>query len=534
MRNAVLKTLVAFTAIGALVSARSLVSAAPPVSTAYMIQKLANLLPNSVPNTVRPDPYWDVLKAGPTLWNDIAYMQDNGWLETSSTSGSYTFGADRPISPREAAILVTRMFSLPERGANAYDFLDKIGAFHGVQQTSGGFTPGGATQFIHNIAVFAQQRNWRIALSATGKADLKNPALATQAGMAAGLLKTFSHLSVWPKILSMNAPFSARSWIPPSARAWVGLRSVFPGQPSSRYAALLGLSTPQPDGPVTAGQAALWIARWAEIARKINLQTSVSRNPYEWAKTFSLFYGTNVQSPATVLTAADVQRILANLVDSARGFRILSANRVSFLAPLVTFGKPGVVPNSLYSTAVAVLRQLEAHTGRTYTWSDWPKLYSEAVAIQDSTQVTLTPSGALYARRTNANFGAGSSFQWISSNGMITGEWNQSMTAINSGNPHALFGLHYPVTIHSNTFYDGASAEKGAQPQIPGAQMLVYTSDPFSRTTGRYFGVLLHGPSYRVLYKGDTILKVMYGPSFISKSISLYTDYPAWAANQLG
>ncbi len=533
MRNAVMKALAALTATSALVSSQSLAPGVPPVSAAYMIQKLATLLPNSAPNALRPDPYWDVQEAGPTLWNDIAFMQDNGWLSTTASDGTYTFGANKVFGRHEAAVLVGRMFGVAGT-AQAYAVLDKIGAFRGVSQNRAGFTASEAARFVRNVGAYVKRHGWHVALSAQGKADLENPTLATQAGMVAGLLDTFSRLPVWPKSLSMSAPFSARSWIPPSPQAWVGLRAVFPGQPSSRYAALLGLSTPQPDDPATAGQAAQWIARWAVTARKINLATSVSRNPFEWAKTFSLFYGTNVQSPATVLTAADAQRILSNLVDSARGFRILGANRIAFLAPIVTLGKPGDVPNSLYSTAVAVLRQLQAHTGRTYTWSDWPGLYKDAVEMQNSTQVTLTQNGALYSRRTSKSYGVGSAFQWVSSAGVVTGEWNQSVTAVNSGNPHAVFGLHYPVAIESHTFYDGAATETGATPQISGAQILNYTSDPFSSATSSYFGFLLRGPNYRVLYKGNTILNVSYGPSFISKSISLGADYPAWAANQLG
>ncbi len=533
MRNAVMKALAALTATSALVSSQSLAPGVPPVSAAYMIQKLATLLPSSPPSALRPDPYWDVQEAGPTLWNDIAFMQDNGWLANIPASGTYTFGTTRPFSRREAAVLVSRMFGLAG-SAQAYGLLDKVGAFRGVSQNGSGFTANGAARFVHNVDLYAKRHSWHVVLSAQGKTDLKNPPLTTQAGMAAGLLDTFSRLPVWPKSLSMNAPFSARSWIPPSPQAWIGLRAVFPGQPSHRYAALLGISAPRPNAPATAGQAAQWIASWAVIARKINLQTSVSQNPFEWAKTFSLFHGTNVQSPATVLTTADAQRILSNLVDSARGFRILDANRIAFLAPIVTLGKPGAVPNSLYSTAVAVLRQLQAHTGRTYTWSDWPGLYKDAVEIQNSTQVTLTPNGALYSRQTGNRYGVGSNFQWVSSAGVVTGEWNQSMTAINSGNPHAAFGLHYPVAINSHTFYDGAAAISGAKPQIPGAQILNYTSDPFSSATSPYFGVLLRGPNYQVLYKRGTILNVSYGPSFISKSISLRTDYPAWAANQLG
>ncbi len=536
MNHTVTKMFAALAALSALALSQSLASsvpAVPSVSTAYMIEKLATLLPTPAPNAISPDPYWDVQAAGPTLWNDIAFMEDNGWLSTIASAGTYTFGANKVFGRRAAAVLVARMFGVAGT-AQAYAVLDKIGAFRGVSQTRAGFTASGAAQFVRNVGAYAKSHGWHVALSAQGRTDLKNPALATQAGMVAGLLNTFSRLPVWPKSLSMSAPFSARSWVPPSPQAWVGLRAVFPGQPSSRYAALLGISAPRPDSPATAGQAAQWIARWAVIARKINLQTSVSQNPFEWAKTFSLFYGTNVQSSATVLTTADAQRILSNLVDSARGFRILGANRIAFLAPIVTLGKPGTVPNSLYSTAVAVLRQLQAHTGRTYTWSDWPGLYKDAVKIQNSTQVTLTPNGALYSRRASNSYGVGSDFQWVSSAGVVTGEWNQSVTAINSGNPHAVFGLHYPVAIKSHTFYDGAGTISGAKPQIAGARILNYTSDPFSSATSLYFGVLLRGPNYRVLYKGNSILNVSYGPSFISKSVSLRTDYPAWAANQLG
>ncbi|MHB1630149.1 MAG: hypothetical protein ACYCVB_17565, partial [Bacilli bacterium] len=500
MNHAVTKVFAALTALSALVLSQTLASGVPVVPSvpaAYMIEKLATLLPTPAPNAISPDPYWDVQAAGPTLWNDVAFMQDNGWLSASVHAGTYTFGANSVMGRHAAAVLVAHMFGVAD-AAQAYGLLDKIGAFRGVSQNRAGFTASGAARFVRNVGAYAKRHGWRVALSAQGKADLKNPALATQAGLAAGLFNTFSRLPVWPKSLSMSAPFSARSWIPPSPLAWVGLRAVFPGQPSSRYAALLGLTAAHPTAPATAGQAALWISRWAVIARKINLQTSVSQNPFAWAKTFSLFHGTDVQSPATVLTTADAQRILSNLVDSARGFRILGANRIAFLAPIVTLGKPGTVPNSLYSTAVAVLRQLQAHahTGRTYTWSDWPGLYKDAVEIQNSTQVTLTQNGALYSRRTSSRYGVGSDFQWVSSAGVVTGEWNQSMTAINSGNPRAVFGLHYPVAIQSHIFYDGASTVSGALPQIPGAQILNYTSDPFSSATSPYFGFILRGPNY--------------------------------------
>lgn len=534
MRYLGIKALTAVAAVSAVAASQSLSPGIPPVDTGYMIQQLATLLPDPAPDSLQPDPYWDVQKSRSALWNDISFMQDNGWLTNIPTLGSYTFGASTPFTRSEAAAVVARMYALPVGHAGAYDTLMKIGAFQGLSLNRGTFTASDATLFIQRIRTEAQRLGWHIALSPQGNMDLKNPHLATQAGMAAGLLDTFSTLSVWPKSLSMSAPFSASAWIPPSPRAWIGLKAVFPGQPSQRYAALLGISPTNPTGSVTAAQIAKWISNWAVTARRVNLKTSVSQSPYEWAKTFSIFYGTSVNSPATVLTTADAQRILTNVVDAALGFRVLGANRISFLAPIMTLGKPGTVPNSMYNTVVTVLRQLQAHTGHLYTWSDWPELYKEAVNIQDSTDVTLTPDGALYSRRASKNFGVGSNFQWVSSEGVVTGEWNQTMTAINSGNPSALFGLHYPVAIDSHTFYDGAAPEKESKPGIPGSQMLSYTSDPFSSATSPYFGVLLRGPSYQVFFKGGVILKVSSGPSFLSNSISLRTDYPAWSANQLG
>lgn len=507
--------------------------AEPPVSTGQMIEAMATLLPGPAPSSLVPDPYWDVLDQGPVLWNDLSFFRVNGWLQGVRPMNRYTFNVAAPFTRVEAASVAAAMYGLSGLGTDAFARVTAVGLFDGLP-AGRDFTPPEEFRFLQNLRNYAALHHLILRYTQTGRSTMGNPSVASEAGFAQALLNAYSTLPVWPKSLPTDVPVPLKAYRPPSEKAWVGLKAVFPGNPSSEYGALLGMAAHHPNSPVTAGIAAQWILNWARTARLVNPAWSGSESPFVWAKTFSIFHGTGVSSPGTPLTPASAQRVVANLVDAARGYRVTGVGRIEFLAPILTAGNPSTMPNTVRSMAETVVRQLKNHTGQSISLQGWSALYRQAIRAQDAVRIQLTPGGVTYQRPSDSSFGAGSDIQFASGGGRVTGEWNPSVEAINCGNPQVVYQLGNPVQVLRNRFYFGVGAEPGFTGPIAGDPSFSYSSSPYSRQTNSYFGVVLRGPRYYVSYRGGAIEGVGLGRGFYPGAPRIEHDYPEWVMNQLG
>lgn len=182
------------------------------------------------------------------------------------------------------------------------------------------------------------------ALAAT-KATAPDP---TAAQVAQGLLSVYATQQVWPKGL-ITAPLPGQKHTPrmnwannatPSPRsAWVGLSTVFPGQPASQYAQDLGMTNVPQDQPITAGTLAQWLLNWqltARIPKELQYQMKYqpTQDPYTLMSDYSFFYGTNFKGRNTVVNAHDLAMVEKNIVDVDQCYRVLGKDKIELLRPM--------------------------------------------------------------------------------------------------------------------------------------------------------------------------------------------------------
>lgn len=260
-------------------------------------------------------------------------------------------------------------------------------------------------------------------------------AYVTQAQAVTALLHAFSQVPTWPKglIVPTNHP-TRGDWVdnkpglPPSH--WTGLACVFPGQPTSAYPQLLGMVPSTPDAPVTAGQVADWIVQWEIRARRVNLRWEPTRDPFALLKLFSFFYGTNLPNPNSKLTAADLAAIDRNILEVSRGWRMLAANKVQTLEPLM------IAPRSQFGLVIGSAPRWEQNKPlmhklgygnlpyKVFTWADWPAVYAHVVALQDSMTLTFLQNGnVVYNRAPGHGYALWLAGVFVGKNGDALGNW---------------------------------------------------------------------------------------------------------------
>ena len=166
----------------------------------------------------------------------------------------------------------------------------------------------------------------------------------TAAQVTAGLLKTYAKIQVWPKGL-INPPSWGSSPQTPAywqtgvkktpAKDWVGLKTVFPGKPSSEWPKLLGMTNAPTNKPITAATLAKWILDWEIDAHKVNTDWEPTKNAFNLLRLYNFFYGTNLTKPTTVVSAHDLAEVENNIAEVSQGYRMLAANKVQLLMPMV-------------------------------------------------------------------------------------------------------------------------------------------------------------------------------------------------------
>ena len=166
----------------------------------------------------------------------------------------------------------------------------------------------------------------------------------TAAQVTAGLLKTYAKIQVWPKGL-INPPSWGSSTPTPAywqtgvkktpSKDWVGLKTVFPGQAASQWPKLLGMTNAPATKPITAATLAKWILDWEEAAHKVNTDWEPTKNAFDLLKLYSFFYDTNLTKPTTIVDAHDLAEVLNNVVEVSQGYRMLAANKVQLLMPMI-------------------------------------------------------------------------------------------------------------------------------------------------------------------------------------------------------
>lgn len=182
---------------------------------------------------------------------------------------------------------------------------------------------------------------------------------ATTQGLTAseviqGLLKTYAGIPVWPKgLMTVPSPgteptpaYWANGITPTQPSEWVGLSTVFPGDSSSDYPSLLGMTNVSGDTTVTAGIVAQWILNWEEAAHKVSLAWEPYQNPFDLLNLYSFWYGTDIKNAQAVITAHDLTQIEQNVQDVSRGYRLLSPNKIEVLMPMINH--TGDFSGSLY------------------------------------------------------------------------------------------------------------------------------------------------------------------------------------------
>ena len=188
------------------------------------------------------------------------------------------------------------------------------------------------TTMIHNI-------------KATGNPALSGNPTALQ--VQQGLLNVYATQEVWPKGLqTADLPgtryFPSGDWLV-GAKAtpytdWIGLSTVFPGQPASAYAKLLGMDNAPLNKPIIAATLAQWLMNWQKIARiaperYYMLKYLPSQDSYVLMKDYNFFWGTDITSPHTVISAHDLTMVERNIVSIDQGYRMLGSNKVQLLVP---------------------------------------------------------------------------------------------------------------------------------------------------------------------------------------------------------
>ncbi|MHB1681229.1 MAG: hypothetical protein ACYCYO_00175 [Bacilli bacterium] len=350
-------------------------------------------------------------------------------------------------------------------------------------------------------------------LSGVSNTSSTSSAGLTQAQMVQDLIAAYQQIPSWPAQLTVTkegAPYATTKF-PPSQKAWVGLHCVFPTAAISQYPTLLGMTESNPNGLVTAAQVAQWMVNWAVKARHINMAVSVSTNPFTWAQTFSLFWGTNLMSPTSIVTAADAKRIEQNVIDVSRGWRMINSHTISFLSPLMDLGSQqrngwgvgGTIANALQSMSIA--------TKHPVTWADWPAIYSHIVQLQDTTQVTLEPYGVLYSRQPSSGWAVESSFYFFGANRKQIGGWRGATSS--PSDKYTSLQESYPIAIKNNAYGAGQGyfpLDRG-YPTVSGDQSFMYNSALASKLTLGYNAYLMPTPNQYVTYKGTSIVGVTAG-----------------------
>ena len=166
----------------------------------------------------------------------------------------------------------------------------------------------------------------------------------TAGQVTAGLLKTYAKIQVWPKGLLIppnegSQTTTATDWVSGATvsrpGAWVGLRTVFPGQPVSQWPKFLGMTNAPATKPITAATLAKWILDWEEAAHKVNTDWEPTKNAFNLLRLYNFFYGTNLTKPTTVVNAHDLAAVENNVVEVSQGYRMLARNKVQLLMPMI-------------------------------------------------------------------------------------------------------------------------------------------------------------------------------------------------------
>lgn len=192
--------------------------------------------------------------------------------------------------------------------------------------------------FVMGQPVFAQQKNTQ---SAVG--------YATQQQAITMMIDAFNKVPSFPAKLPQKPPKYSLYFYgenvaynkhprnfprfkPLNEYAWLGLKAAFPKNTPSQWPSLLGMTTTTPKAPVTAGQVATWVQNWGKKARNtFPGYEGMPTSAYQLMTDFTFWYGTDVKSPSTKLTVADLKAIGQNLMDSALGYRMLNHSTIEFL-----------------------------------------------------------------------------------------------------------------------------------------------------------------------------------------------------------
>lgn len=216
------------------------------------------------------------------------------------------------------------------------------------------------------------------------------PSILTQQSAVNQLIAVFGDVSSWPKGLDSFNPTTQSGfyWIddktnPYSPSQWVGLACVFPGDKPSQYASDLGMTISNPTGTVTAGQLAQWVVKWEVKARNVQMSWEPSQDPYTILSDFSIFYGTDIKGPSSIVNQSDMMDIRNNIVEVSRGWRQLAPNKVELLMPIV---------DAQYNFSGAFRSLVEIHD---FSKADWSPVYAELIKTVDNQTYTAESNGTI-------------------------------------------------------------------------------------------------------------------------------------------
>ena len=186
----------------------------------------------------------------------------------------------------------------------------------------------------------ANPPTWTLGATSKASAPLVNTSNdPTAAQVAQGLLSVYATQQVWPWAYNMG--FGWSDGTPTPNTDWYGLSTVFPSKPSSEYAQLLGMTNVPSDQPITAGILGQWLFNWEKFARIPHaewnlLKNQPSQDPYTLMNDYSMFYGTDFSGPNSIVTANDLTMVEKDIREVDRGYRMLGANKMQVLVPMIT------------------------------------------------------------------------------------------------------------------------------------------------------------------------------------------------------
>ena len=350
----------------------------------------------------------------------------------------------------------------------------------------------------------------------------------SQGEMIRDLLKTFMTIPSWPATISsgkdtnvyfvfQDAKLAQNVWLPPSpvtATAWIGLHCVFPNKPFNEYPRLLDIHTKDPLKSVTAGQVSEWIVNWSIIARKINLLTEPTRNPFQLLRDFSVFWGTGITSPNQIITRRQALEINNNLVSACRGWRVMAPNEIMLLSPFQTCGLNYFVPTTdpLYNLKDSVWISWSSFiktSGDEAGWilSDWPKVYGKIVQSEDSSTLILLPNGNISLNAfNNSNYHPGPNLTFANSDQYAVGNYETAIP-INEGHSSRIQKATFPFVL-SPIVQSPSIGHIKMFGGFPNLDTISYFSSPFY--SGGTTKFLLPGPAqtYEIGYVGSKIIRV--------------------------